>query len=247
MIEIERDGAVQVIRLNRPSKKNALTGEMYEALAGALEAGNADDGIRAHLLLGVPGAFTSGNDIGDFLGFAMSGGGMQDAPVVRFLRALGRCEVPIVAGVDGLAIGVGTTLLFHCDMIFASPRAVFRTPFLDLGLVPEAGASLLAPRAMGHARAFELLCLGEPFDPVQAKAAGFVNHIVAEEELEPRARAAAQAIAAKAGPPKSTSWPATPERLAVARDALLHVALRDAARAGDRRPLTRVRARARAR
>jgi enoyl-CoA hydratase/carnithine racemase len=197
MIELERDGTVQVIRLNRPSKKNALTGEMYEALAGALEAGNTDDGIRAHLLLGVPGAFTSGNDIGDFLGFAMSGGGMQDAPVVRFLRALAQCEKPLVAGVDGLAIGVGTTLLFHCDMVFASPRAVFRTPFLDLGLVPEAGASLLAPRAMGHARAFELLCLGEPFDPVQAKAAGFVNHIVPEEELEARALAAAQAIAAK--------------------------------------------------
>ena len=193
MIEIEHSGAVQRIRLKRPEKKNALTGEMYAALAEALE--QPADSVRAHLLSGVPGAFTAGNDIGDFL--AMAEGGMQDTPVVRFLRALAHCETPIVAAVDGLAIGIGTTLLFHCDMVFASSRSLFRTPFLDLGLVPEAGASLLAPRAMGHARAFELLCLGEPFDAERAQAAGFVNHVVAEDELETRALAAASAIAAK--------------------------------------------------
>lgn len=193
MIEIETSGAVQRIRLNRPDKKNALTGEMYAALAEALE--QPAGGVRAHLLCGVPGAFTAGNDIGDFL--AMAEGGMQGTPVVRFLHALARCETPIVAAVDGLAIGIGTTLLFHCDMVFASPRSLFRTPFLDLGLVPEAGASLLAPRTMGHARAFELLCLGEPFDAARAKVAGFVNHVVPEDELETRALAAANAIAAK--------------------------------------------------
>lgn len=194
MIEIERDGAVQRIRMNRPDKKNALTGAMYTALAQALEQRDAD--IRAHLLCGVPGAFTAGNDIADFL--AMAGQmAMQDAPVVRFLRALANCETPLVAAVDGLAIGVGTTMLFHCDMVFSSERALFRTPFLDLGLVPEAGASLLAPRVMGHARAFELLCLGEPFDAARALSSGFVNHVVAEEEVEARALAAARAIAAK--------------------------------------------------
>ena len=172
MIEIQREAGVETLRLNRPAKKNALTGEMYTALAEALERGNADPEVRVHLVCGVPGAFTSGNDIADFLAFAADGN-MADAPVVRFLRALAACETPIVAAVDGLAIGVGTTMLFHCDMVFASPRAFFKTPFIDLGLVPEAGASLLAPARMGHSRAFELLCLGESFDPVMAKAAGF--------------------------------------------------------------------------
>ncbi|WP_208979167.1 crotonase/enoyl-CoA hydratase family protein [Stappia stellulata] len=196
MIEIHREAGVETLRLNRPAKKNALTGEMYTALAEALEQGNSDPEVRVHLICGVPGAFTSGNDIADFLAFA-GDGNMADAPVVRFLRALAACDTPIVAAVDGLAIGVGTTMLFHCDMVFASPRALFKTPFIDLGLVPEAGASLLAPARMGHARAFELLCLGESFDPVMAKTAGFVNHIAPEEDLEARALACARTIAAK--------------------------------------------------
>ncbi len=124
-------------------------------------------------------------------------GEMTDAPVVRFLRALGACEKPIVAGVDGLAIGVGTTMLFHCDMVFATPRSLFKTPFLDLGLVPEAGASLLGPQRMGHARAFELLCLGEGFDAERAREAGLVNHVVGEEELTSRVIVTAKAIASK--------------------------------------------------
>ncbi|WP_349359749.1 crotonase/enoyl-CoA hydratase family protein [Stappia sp.] len=196
MIDIERQDGIEILRMNRPAKKNALTGEMYSALAEALERGNADDEVRVHLVCGVPGAFTAGNDIADFLAFAGEGG-LANAPVVRFLRALADCRTPLIAAVDGLAIGVGTTMLFHCDMVFASPRALFKTPFVDLGLVPEAGASLLAPALMGHQRAFELLCLGESFDPVRAKAAGFVNHIAAEEELEARALASARAIAEK--------------------------------------------------
>lgn len=196
MIEIERSEGVQVATLNRPEKKNALTGEMYLALAEALEAGNGDDALRCHVIFGQPGAFTAGNDIGDFLKYAMAGE-MTDAPVVRFLRALGACEKPIVAGVDGLAIGVGTTMLFHCDMVFATPRSLFKTPFLDLGLVPEAGASLLGPQRMGHARAFELLCLGEGFDAQRAREAGIVNHIVEEAELADRVMATATAIAEK--------------------------------------------------
>ncbi|GGE92686.1 crotonase/enoyl-CoA hydratase family protein [Stappia taiwanensis] len=222
MIEIETAGGVQVLRLNRPAKKNALTGEMYTALSEALERGNDDPDIRAHLLCGVPGAFTAGNDIADFLQYAMGDGGMADAPVVRFLRALARCETPLVAAVDGLAIGVGTTLLFHCDMVYASPRALFKTPFLDLGLVPEAGASLLAPQRMGHGRAFELLCLGEGFDPVRAKAAGLVNHIVAEEAIELEALQCAKAIAAKPAEAMALS-----RRLLIGDRTVLHTRMKE--------------------
>lgn len=197
MIETATKDGIQHIRLNRPAKKNALTGEMYTALAEALARGNDPAaGIRVHLLQRLPGVFTAGNDIGDFLAYA-SRGGIDEAPVGRFLRALVACDRPIVAAVDGLAIGVGTTLLLHCDMVLASPRALFRTPFIDLGLVPEAGSSLLAPARMGHARAFELLCLGAPFDAEQARAAGIVNHIVAADALEARAEATAAAIAGK--------------------------------------------------
>ena len=197
MIETGISGGVQHIRLNRPEKKNALTGEMYTAFAEALERGNTEEsGVRVHLVSGVPGAFTAGNDIGDFLAFA-SRGSVSDAPVARFLRALVACDRPIVAAVDGLAIGVGTTMLLHCDMVLASPRSLFRTPFIDLGLVPEAGSSLLAPALMGHARAFELLCLGEAFDAEAACRAGMVNRIVAEEDLEAAAKAVADSVAAK--------------------------------------------------
>lgn len=197
MIETEISGGVQRIRLNRPEKKNALTGEMYTAFAEALERGNAEEaGVRVHLVCGVPGAFTAGNDIGDFLAFASSGH-VSDAPVARFLRALVACDRPVVAAVDGLAIGVGTTMLMHCDMVLATPRSVFRTPFIDLGLVPEAGSSLLAPALMGHARAFELLCLGESFDAEAACRAGLVNRVVAVEGLEDAADSIANRIADK--------------------------------------------------
>ncbi|MBA5776343.1 crotonase/enoyl-CoA hydratase family protein [Stappia sp. F7233] len=196
MIRVERRGRVGLLTLDRPQKKNALTGEMYAGLAEALEAGNGDETLGCHVIAGQPGAFTAGNDIADFLQSAM-GGDMSGAPVIRFLRALVGCEKPIVAAVDGLAIGVGTTLLFHCDMVFATEASLFKTPFLDLGLVPEAGASLLGPQRMGHARAFELLCLGEGFSAERAREAGIVNHIVAAEDLLPRAIETAEAIAAK--------------------------------------------------
>lgn len=196
MIRVERRGRVGVVTLDRPQKKNALTGAMYDGLAEALEAGNGDETLGCHVIAGQPGAFTAGNDIADFLQSA-TGGDISGAPVVRFLRALAACEKPIVAAVDGLAIGVGTTMLFHCDMVFATEGSLFKTPFLDLGLVPEAGASLLGPQRMGHARAFELLCLGEGFSAERAREAGFVNHIVTAEDLLPRAVGAAEAIAAK--------------------------------------------------
>ncbi len=198
MISKALEEGVSTLRMNRAEKKNALTGEMYTVMAEALEDGNTDDAVRCHLICGQPGVFTAGNDIADFMKYA-AGGDLSGTPVVRFLRALARNEKPLVAAVDGLAIGVGTTLLMHCDMVFATEGAIFKTPFVDLGLVPEAGSSLLGPQLMGHARAFELLCLGETFDARRAEHAGLVNHVV--EDVEAAALACAKAIAAK--PPQA--------------------------------------------
>ena len=194
-VEIVTEGGVRSVRMTRGEKKNAITGAMYTAMAEALETGNGDAAVRAILFLGVPGAFSAGNDIADFL--AMSSGGELGAPIIRFLKALARSEKPMVAGVDGLAIGIGTTLLLHCDLVYASPGSVFRTPFVDLGLVPENASSLLAPRLMGHQRAFELLCLGAPFTADKAHGAGFVNEIVEAEDLEEKARTMAATLAGK--------------------------------------------------
>ena len=195
-IDIACSGSVQTLRLARPEKKNALTLDMYDALAGALEAANGDDGITVSLILGSPGIFTGGNDIGDFMRIAAEGQGLGTT-IVRFLRALARSEKPIVAGVDGAAIGIGTTLLMHCDYVVVSDRSVFMTPFVDLGLVPEAASSLIAPRLMGHVRAFELLVMGHQFTAEAALKAGLVNRVVAPDALEDAASEAAAAIAAK--------------------------------------------------
>ncbi|MEL7526471.1 MAG: crotonase/enoyl-CoA hydratase family protein [Pseudomonadota bacterium] len=199
MIRKSLEDGVQILRLDRPEKKNALTGAMYTDLADALEAGNTDPEIRCHLICGQPDVFTAGNDIGDFLQYA-GRVAVSETPVVRFLRALVRTEKPLVASIDGLAIGVGTTLLMHCDMVFASPRAFIRSPFVDLGLVPEAGSSLLGPQLMGHARAFELLCLGNPLTAEKAERLGLVNEIV-DENVDETALNCAKQIAAK--PPEA--------------------------------------------
>jgi enoyl-CoA hydratase/carnithine racemase len=205
-ILISADGGVQTIRFNRPEKKNALTTDMYGVIADALETGDRDDNVRVHLFLGSEGAFTAGNDIGDFMKFAAGGLGGN---VLRFLRALATAKKPTVAGVDGLAIGVGATMLLHCDLAYASARSIFRTPFIDLGLVPEAASSLLAPRLMGHVRAFELLVAGKPLTANDARDAGLINAVIEEAELETTARAAALDLAAK-----------PPQALAIARQLL---------------------------
>ncbi len=165
-IEISRDGAVQIVRMNRPDKKNAITRAMYAAMAKALTEGDADETVRVHLILGVPGAFSSGNDLADFM--AVATGGEQGTEVADFLQALATAEKPIVSGVDGIAVGIGTTLNFHCDVTLATPRTQFHTPFVDLGLVPEAGSSLLGPALLGRQQAFALLGLGEPFPAERA-------------------------------------------------------------------------------
>lgn len=195
-IECIRMGAVQVLRLARPGKKNALDSAMYRALCDAIEAGEGDDTVRVHVLFGSSGSFTAGNDIGDFLTTAQGTGDLS-AEVLRFIQLLPVIAKPLIAGVDGLAIGIGTTLLFHCDLVLATARSTFATPFLDLGLVPEAASSLLAPLLMGHQRAFELLVLGEVFPAERAHQCGLVNAIVAGDKLEAQVLETAARLAAK--------------------------------------------------
>ncbi len=198
-VQISTAGGIQTIRLNRAAKKNALTAAMYTAIADAIEAGDADPDVGVHVILGSGGVFSSGNDINDFL--ATSKGASVPTPVLRFIRLLPRIEKPVVAGVDGPAVGIGTTLLFHCDLVYATPGAVFATPFLDLGLVPEAASSLLMPQRMGYARAFEMLALGTPFPASRMVEAGLINAVVSASDLEAKAMEAAQALASK--PPEA--------------------------------------------
>ncbi len=199
-IEVTRMGASQIIRFNRPDKKNALTGKMYDALSDALEGGDLDPNVAVHVILGSNGVFTAGNDIGEFLASANDDQAALKA-VLRFIRLLPRVVKPMLAGVDGLAVGIGTTLLFHCDMVFASPAARFQTPFLDLGLVPEAGSSLLMPARLGYARAFEMLVLGNALDAAAMHSAGLVNAIVAADELEAQVMGVAARLTRK--PPEA--------------------------------------------
>ncbi|MEM7302164.1 MAG: crotonase/enoyl-CoA hydratase family protein [Pseudomonadota bacterium] len=191
----ERQGAVHIIRFNRADKKNALTRAMYASLAAALKESDENDEIAVSVFLGQPESFTSGNDIADFM--AVATGAEKGMEVIDFLRALISSEKPMIAGVDGPAVGIGTTMLFHCDQVFASPRAVFATPFVDLGVVPEGASSLLAPRTMGYQAAFRLLALAERFGPQEANAAGFVTEITSNDDLESRALQAAEVIASK--------------------------------------------------
>lgn len=204
-LDISTSEGVQTIRFARPEKKNALTTAMYAAINEALGRGESEPEIAAHLFIGSGGVFSAGSDINDFVERARTGAPLG-GPVLEFIRALPRLKKPVIAAVDGLAVGIGTTLLFHCDLVYATRDAGFVTPFLNLGLVPEAASSLLAPMRLGYARAFELLVLGEPFTAERAREAGLVNAIVAEDELEATARQAAIRLARK-----------PPEALALAR------------------------------
>ncbi|HEY1309518.1 MAG TPA: crotonase/enoyl-CoA hydratase family protein [Pseudolabrys sp.] len=195
LVIITDDGPVRTVRMNRPDKKNALTLAMYDAMAAAIETAPKNPALRCLLIAGTPTAFCAGNDIGDFLKMA-TGEGALGTPILRFLYTLARCELPLIAAVQGNAIGVGTTMLMHCDHVVAGSEARFSTPFVGLGLVPEAGSSLLAPRLMGHARAFSLLVMGRPLSADDAKAAGLINRVVAAEAVEAEAMKAAREIAA---------------------------------------------------
>ena len=195
-IHAEADGGVLTLTIARPAKKNALTRAMYAALADALEGAVGDAAVRAVVVRGSDGVFTAGNDLGDFM---MDPPTDPGSPVFRFLQAVATFPKPLVAAVEGPAIGIGTTLLLHCDLAYAAPGATFKMPFVDLGLVPEAASSLLLPRLAGQARAAELLLLGESFSAETAAQVGLVNEVVED----PAARAAERAGQLARKPPSA--------------------------------------------
>jgi enoyl-CoA hydratase/carnithine racemase len=197
-ILVERQGAIQRIRMNRPEKKNALTMAMYTAFAEAIRAADGDAGVRVILIEGAGDAFTAGNDLQDFLAHAPQGG---PRPVLDFLQVFSHAAKPIVAAVHGVAVGVGTTMLAHCDLVYAAEGARFSMPFVNLGLCPENASSFLLPSICGYQRAAELLMFGEPFDAAKAREVGLVNAVVPLAELGATATAAAEKLAAK--PPAS--------------------------------------------
>ena len=190
---VEAKDRVQRIELARPEKKNALTAAMYAAMADALESAARDPGVRVALVHGARGCFTAGNDLKDFLERPPHGEG---SPVFRFLQGIAAFPKPLVAAVSGPAVGIGTTMLLHCDLVYAAPETRFQLPFVPLGLVPEAGSSFLLPTIAGYQRAAELLLLGQPFVAEKALAAGFVTEVVPEDELLEYARDAALGVAA---------------------------------------------------
>jgi enoyl-CoA hydratase/carnithine racemase len=192
LIVQDLDG-VRIIRMNRPEKKNALTQPMYAGMTRALREAGGNAAIRCIVLAGAPNAFCAGSDIGDFQKRAE--GGLEPV-TVDFLHALAKNEKPLVAAVGGTAVGIGTTMLLHCDHVVAATGATFATPFLKLGLIPEAASSLLAPQRMGHARAFSLLVMGRPLSAADAKDAGIVNTVVEVGAVDDTALQAAREIAA---------------------------------------------------
>ena len=196
-VQVTREsGGVLLLRLARPEKKNALTGAMYDALTDALALADRSDDIGAVVLSGSGGVFTAGNDIADFMR-VVDPAERSEMPASRFIRQLARTETPLVAAVDGLAIGVGATLTLHCDLVYAAAGTTFRMPFVDLGLVPEAGSSFLLPRRVGVPKSTEILMLGEPYDAAEALRLGLVTAVVEPDALLPTALAAASKLAAK--------------------------------------------------
>jgi len=191
------EGGARMIKLRRPEKKNAITQEMYRAMSDAIDTAQNNPDIRCLIITGGSGVFTAGNDLEDFLA-----AGTADAETTRatnatkFLYSLAHNVKPIIAAVDGIAIGIGTTLLFHCDYVLASTTATFSTPFIHLGLVPEGASSLLMPRTMGHQRAFSMLVMGRTVSAEEAQVAGFVNVVVAPGHTEAEARKVARDICA---------------------------------------------------
>jgi len=187
------DSHVLTLQLNRPEKKNALDAALYQQLIDALKMAADDGQVRAVLLTGSYGFFSSGNDLQDFL---ISSESIHDKPVAHFLNTLAQFKKPVVAAVNGPAVGVAATLLMHCDLVYASETAYLHFPFINLGLCPEFAASYLLPRFLGHVRAAELLMLGEPFSAQKAYELGLVNEVLEPAALELRARTRAAQLAA---------------------------------------------------
>ena len=194
-IKIERIGSILHIALARIEKKNALTSAMYQAMIAAMQTAQTD-GTRAIVISGGAGVFCAGNDIADFLNAAGAVNG-EGLSALNFIKMLAINQIPLIAAVDGFAIGIGTTLILHCDLVYASPRALFSMPFVDLALVPEAASSMLLPQRIGMAKASEFLMMGEPFDAAEALRLGLVNAIVAPSDLLAHAVSKAQKLAQK--------------------------------------------------
>lgn len=192
-IDISRDGAVLIMAFNRPAKKNAITAAMYQTMADALKHANEDPGVRVVLLRGTADIFTAGNDLEDFMKNPPLG---PDSPVFQFLYNVAHAKKPLVAAVNGAAVGIGTTMLLHCDAVYAADNARFSMPFTTLGLCPEAASSLLLPAIAGYQRAAEKLLFGEPFGAAEAKEMGFVTQVLPAAEVAAHALARAQKLGA---------------------------------------------------
>ena len=188
------DAGVLSLTINRVDKKNSITAAMYAVMADALAAAENDSAVKAVVIQGHETIFSAGNDIGDFLNKPPS---TQDSPVFRFLRGISSFPKPIVAAVCGPAVGIGTTMLLHCDLIYAGDNAAFSMPFVNLGLCPEAASSFLVPQLMGYPRAAEALLLGEPFSAETALELGLINRIVPPAEVSALAQQQARKLAAK--------------------------------------------------
>ena len=193
IITENRDGILR-IEINRPDKKNALTSAMYQAMADAINVAEADSKVRVVLIHGKSDLFTAGNDLQDFLDNPPRD---DNQPVFQFLYGISQAQKPVVAAVAGAAVGIGTTMLLHCDLVYAAPNARLQLPFVNLGLVPEAASSLLLPALIGYQRAAELLLLGEPFTAQKAKEIGLVTEVVPEGQLFDTAMAQAKKLASK--------------------------------------------------
>ena len=188
------DAGVMTITFNRLDKKNSITSSMYAAMADAVAQAAADPAVRVVVFQGHESIFSAGNDIGDFLNQPPS---TQESPVFRFLRGIATFEKPLLAAVAGPAVGIGTTMLFHCDLVYAGDNAAFSMPFVNLGLCPEAASSLLVPQMMGYHRAAEALLMGEPFMAEAALEVGLANRVVPPTEANAVAQAQARKLAAK--------------------------------------------------
>lgn len=193
-ILVHDEGGVRTITFNRVERKNSITTAMYAQLADAFETAAQDAAVRVVVLQGDVAVFSAGNDIGDFLNNPPA---TEDSPVFRFLRGIAQFPKPLLAAVCGPAVGIGTTLLFHCDLVYAGDNAAFSMPFVNLGLCPEAASSLLVPQMFGYHRAAEALLLGEPFMAEAAQEVGLVNRVLPPSEVTGYAQSVARKLAAK--------------------------------------------------
>jgi enoyl-CoA hydratase/carnithine racemase len=192
-IKVDTSAGVATIEIARPEKKNALTLAMYEAMTDVITAAVADDAVRALLVVGQPGIFTSGNDLEDFMQRPPAS---ENSPVFRFMQVLAACDKPVVAAVTGLAVGIGATMLLHCDLVYISDAAQLAMPFVSLGLVPEFASSLLLPELIGRARAAEKLLLGEAFTAIEAVEIGIANAVLPAGKVLAHAREIAKRFSA---------------------------------------------------